>query len=72
MPFYAVKAHALTPQLLARDLNLGRDVWIKYDPEFEGYCLFASSECNDPIGEADDLHQSRNLAAGWFNELQGY
>jgi len=54
--------------LLTRHADLGHEVWYRIEDEM--YCLYASANCDDPIGEADTLAEAREVARWWFNDLQ--
>lgn len=70
MALYTIAAHKAKPQLLASHLGLGREVWITWDADAELYCLFASKDCDDPIGEADFVGAAQRIAREWFTELE--
>lgn len=57
------------PKLVASCVDLGREVWAKWDAKMELYELYASSDCDDPIGEAESWSEARRVARWWFNEL---
>lgn len=65
------------PRLLAQHNDLGREVWIKWEgrdkyDEDGMYGLYASRDCDDPIGEADTVTDARRVAREWFKELMAY
>ena len=57
-----------TPKLLTQRADLGREVWYRVEDEL--FCLYASQDCDDPIGEADTLTEAHRVARWWFTELQ--
>ena len=56
--------------LISSCADMGREVWARYDPEAELYELCASSDMDDPIGEAEHIGECRRVASDWFNELR--
>lgn len=38
------------------------EVWARYDPTADLYELFASSDADDPIGEADTITDAKKFA----------
>lgn len=58
--------------LLASHADLGREVWARWSARDEVYELFASQDCNDPIGECEWSNDAIRIARDWFTELQSY
>lgn len=57
------------PKLVASHMDLGREVWAKWDSKSGVYQVFASVDCDDPISEAGSWSEARQVAREWFNEL---
>lgn len=62
------------PRLLLSHVDLGREVWVKWEPfpedKYDGlYGLYASVDCDDQIGEAETITEAREMGRAWFKEL---
>mgnify|MGYP001590734322 CR=1 FL=1 len=61
------------PVLVSKHVDLGREVWAKFDQEAEVYELFASSDCDDYIGySVDTMSEARIAATDYFNDCMSF
>jgi hypothetical protein len=56
------------PVLVSRHADLGLEVWAVWDEGADLYGLYASQDCNDPIGEASTMTEARQVARWWYEE----
>lgn len=49
--------------------DMGREAWAKWDADAEIYEVFASSACDDFIGDADTIEDAKQVARDWANDM---
>jgi hypothetical protein len=60
------------PFLVAKNQDLGREVWAKFDDGAEVYELFNSKECDDYIDCVEFKSQCAAAARSYFQDLRCY
>lgn len=58
------------PYQAARHVDLGYEVWARWDHEAEVYELFLEEECEAYIGFAETKQEAREAALAYFEELK--
>jgi hypothetical protein len=52
------------------DLDLGREVWARYDAMAEVFTLATDKNMEHLIGEAESASECKRVASCWFEELR--
>lgn len=56
------------PFLVATNSRLGLEAWAQYEADSDVYTVAASSDMDDPIGEASSKSECNLVARNWFQE----
>lgn len=57
------------PYKVHEHVDLGYEVWARWDPEAEIFELFTERECESYIGFADTKTEARKAAKDFFQDL---
>jgi hypothetical protein len=59
-------------KFISRDKKQDLEVWALFNPDTDGWMLFADEDAVAYIGEADNLAHAHQLAKLWFEDRASY